>query len=147
MQTYWNSQNHKKGFSLIELLVVITIMVTLMAVLIPNLVDARRKAEDSRRKSELTNIKSGLRLYYNNNSAYPTPISVGNSLDGVGLTDVIPGIMGVNFPYIYGTLPNNGFSLKVALDVGKTDENNLSQLKCGISAGETNPAYYMICGN
>jgi len=62
---------HRRGFSLIELLVVIFIIATLTGLLLPNLMSARQRARDTRRKQDLEAIKNSLRLYYNDNQGYP----------------------------------------------------------------------------
>jgi type II secretion system protein G len=64
-------KNNKKGFTLIELLVVIFIIGLLAGVLLPNFVGSRQRARDARRKHDLNEIKSALRLYYNDHQQYP----------------------------------------------------------------------------
>lgn len=59
------------GFTLIELLVVIAIIGVLTAVLLPNMVGIRGRAADSRVKSDLAQLKTALRLYYNDFQSYP----------------------------------------------------------------------------
>ncbi len=59
------------GFTLIELLIVIAIMGILVALLLPNLASARERARDSRRKTDLSNLQTALRLYYSDNQSFP----------------------------------------------------------------------------
>lgn len=66
----------KKGFTLIELLVVISIIGTLVGLIVNNLTDARARARDVKRKSDLSQLKTALRLYYNDYQHYP----IGNGL-------------------------------------------------------------------
>lgn len=61
----------KKGFTLIELLIVITIIGIMTAVVSTNLSSARSRARDTRRKADLRSVEQSLRLYYNDNQAYP----------------------------------------------------------------------------
>jgi len=63
-----------KGFTLIELLVVIAIMAVLMAVVLPNYLGARERAQDAKLKGEMNQLKSALRMYYNDYQRYPAPI-------------------------------------------------------------------------
>jgi len=62
---------NNRGFTLIELLVVIFIIGILAGILLPNFVSSRERARDTRRKHDLAEIKTALRLYYNDNQAYP----------------------------------------------------------------------------
>ena len=59
------------GFTLIELLVVISLIGILATLVMANLNAGRGRARDAQRKSDLRQISTALRLYYNDNSAYP----------------------------------------------------------------------------
>lgn len=65
----------RQGFTLLELLIVIVIIGILIALVLPNLITGPQRARDSRRKSDLNAIHSGLEQYYNDNSAYPTALT------------------------------------------------------------------------
>jgi prepilin-type N-terminal cleavage/methylation domain-containing protein len=75
---------HKRAFSLIELLVVMAIMATIMAVGLPNYLNARQRARDAKMKEEMQQMKTALRLYYDDFQRYPvgSGIRVGASLPG-----------------------------------------------------------------
>ena len=62
---------NKKGFTLVELLVVISIIGILATLVTANLNSARSRARDAQRKSDLKSIETGLRLYFNDNGTYP----------------------------------------------------------------------------
>lgn len=64
------------GFTLIELLVVISIIGILATLVAANLNSARSRARDAGRKSDIKNIQTALRLYYNDNSRYPVSTGV-----------------------------------------------------------------------
>lgn len=67
-----DTQDSKKiGFTLIELLVVISIITVIVTLTMPNLFSARQRARDSKRKEELHQFKSALRLYYNDYNSSP----------------------------------------------------------------------------
>ena len=59
------------GFTLVELLVVISIIGTLAALLLTNFVGVRGRAADAKMKNDLRQLKSALRLYYNDYQNYP----------------------------------------------------------------------------
>lgn len=70
--------NYRKGFTLIELLVAISIIGILSALLMTNLQGARLRARDVQRKSDLNQVKTALRMYYNDNQNYPADDDSGN---------------------------------------------------------------------
>lgn len=61
----------QSGFTLVELLVVIAIIGLLSSVVLVSLDNARKKARDAKRKSELKQMKAPLEHYYNDNGEYP----------------------------------------------------------------------------
>jgi len=62
---------HWRGFTLIELIVVMSIIGVLATLIINNLNDARARARDTKRKQDLNQLKTAIRLYYNDNQSYP----------------------------------------------------------------------------
>ncbi len=66
-----STSSRQKGFTLIELLVVIAIIGILAAIGLSALTSARKKARDSRRKSDLREVANALELYYSDNGSYP----------------------------------------------------------------------------
>ncbi len=63
--------DRNKGFTLVELLVVITIIGLLSSVVLASLNEARSRARDARRISDLNTIQTALALYYEDNGHYP----------------------------------------------------------------------------
>lgn len=63
---------NKKGFTLIELLVVIAIIGLLSTIIMVSLNQARAKAKDVRRKSDIRQIMMAWAAYYNDNNQYPS---------------------------------------------------------------------------
>jgi general secretion pathway protein G len=68
----------KNAFTLLELLVVISILGVLVAVILPNLVGVRARARDSALKNDMRQLKTALRMYYNDNQTYPPDDGSGN---------------------------------------------------------------------
>ena len=69
---------NKKGFTLIELLVVIAIIGLLSTLAVVALGSARKKANDSKRLSDVKQVQTALELYYTDNNAYPTAATAVN---------------------------------------------------------------------
>src|SRR5260221_7315536 len=78
---YMIKTNH--GFTLIELLIVIAIIGILSSLLFVNFSGARERARDSKRKTDLTEIKNALQLYYNDYGKFPAA-GAGNTIAGCG---------------------------------------------------------------
>ena len=76
----------KKGFTLIELLVVIAIIAVLVSLGVASFLDARQRATDNKKKSEMVQMKSALRLYYNDYGKYPTSSFTSPNVQGCGTT-------------------------------------------------------------
>jgi len=60
-----------KGFTLIELLVVISIIGILSSFAVVSLNSARNKARDALRKADMTQMRTAISLYYDENGRYP----------------------------------------------------------------------------
>jgi len=70
-----NPEQEQGGFSLIELLIVVAIILIIAAIAIPNLLRARMAANESSAVASVRTINSGMIIY---NSTYPTVGFAGN---------------------------------------------------------------------
>ncbi len=142
----------KNGFTLIELLVVITIIGVLTALFITNMVGVRERAKDARSKSNLNELKTALRLFYNDNQNYPatgsvdepTPGSTFAGPGGIVYMQEVP-----NFDSYAQTNSGDGFLVGVTMDNEGDPEICESWTRCGVAGScvqGTNVEYY-VCAN
>lgn len=66
---------NSKGFTLVEMLVVVAIIAILASIFLVGLRGFRGSAYDSKRLADLQRVQSYLEIYYNKNRAYPTGIT------------------------------------------------------------------------
>lgn len=120
-----------RGFTLIELLVVITIIGVLTSLFVVNMVSVRQRAKDANIKSSLNELRTALRLYYNDYQNYPATLpAVGNTLSGPGGVVYMQEVPAYDD---YAVL-NNGDSFVVSIELENTSDTEIceSLLKCGI---------------
>jgi prepilin-type N-terminal cleavage/methylation domain-containing protein len=142
--------NIKKAFTLVELLVVISIIATLTAILLPNFMGARERAKDSQTKQDMVAIKNALRLFYNDTQNYPP---TGTDL-GTTLASYMPSVSGIGFGYTYAQSPGgDGFQLCSVMNSG-SDDTTTSQLNCRDANSQvcgvgltTSTSLYVVCAN
>ena len=66
---------NKKGFTLVELVVVIAILGILAGIAIPRFMDATASARGSKVVADLRTIDSAITMYYAKNGSYPDTVS------------------------------------------------------------------------
>lgn len=75
----------QRGFTLIELMIVVAIIAILAGILIPNFTHARAQAQTAACESNLRQIATAMELFYADNQRYPATASViggtGNAFD------------------------------------------------------------------
>ena len=85
-------KNLKKGFTLVELLVVITIIAILSVTAYVALSGQTVKARDAKRKDDLAAVQTALELYFVKNTSYPATLDDTNAATSDG-TDLVPTYM------------------------------------------------------
>ena len=69
-----------KGFSLIELMVVIAIIALLTALITSNFAQSKAKSRDGKRISDLAQIQLSLELFFDRCNGYPTSLDIAQTL-------------------------------------------------------------------
>ena len=92
----------ERGFTLMELMIVMVIMSILAAIVMGNYATSTKRGRDNRRKSDLKNITTALETYYNDKGAYPTGVS--GVINGCSTGDTQPCPWGSQFVDSQGTL-------------------------------------------
>jgi prepilin-type N-terminal cleavage/methylation domain-containing protein len=142
----------EKGFTLIEILIVVAIIGILASVVLVGLGPVQKQGRDARRVSDLRQVQNGLELYFNKNGSYP-PTSDWASLK-TALTGAAIGVSNVpndprnSSPYVY-QYASNGSSYVLAAQL--EDDNNpvlkddvdgtVLGINCGSGTPETPPVY------
>lgn len=157
-------RRQSSGFTLVELLVVISIIGVLAALLLVNLSNVRERGRDSARKSDLSQMRTALRLYYNDYQSYPAAenglilgcgasadeaCDWGGSFGATGATYMtLPAdpIETQTYTYVQ-TDGGNGFRVTALLENLSDPQSVESQNRCGVAPGAEAPGVFMICAD
>jgi len=132
----------RKGFTLVEIIVVIAIIAILTSFLIANFTNIRRTTRDAQRKLDLRGIQASLEIYRSDEGSYPPSLP----LTGCGDPWVVVSVtyiqsipcdpLASNTQYNYTLLPSGNYTLVACLenidDNQKDDADGGGNDTCGI---------------
>lgn len=112
---------NKKGFTLIEILVAMTIVAVLMGLALVSYQGARKSARDGKRKVDLEQVRSALEMCRADTGSYP----VGPLYSGADISCGTPAVIYITIPsdsladrrYVYTRPTVNNYTLCAALEV------------------------------
>lgn len=147
-------KRNKKGFTLVELLVVIAIIGLLATIAVVALSAARRSSRDAKRIADVRQTQTGLELYFNDKLKYPTcttlirvaALSTATGQCAAGLEGFLAGLTSITDPSTTATACSGtssavcdyGFSgdaLGASYSVYFYMEGNSGSLTTGIHTG------------
>lgn len=85
----------QEGFTLVELVVVVAIIILLISIILARLDVSRAKARDTKKISELKSLQNALELYQLDAGGYPQPTTQPAMNDNAGLTSMTATFQGI----------------------------------------------------
>lgn len=138
----------RKGFTLIELLVVVSIIGILIGISLVALGGARAGGRDTKRRSDLEQIRSGLELFRADCGKYPASITFGSAFTGDGSISACPGTniymqtvprdpQTTNYTYYY-TGSTTAYTLCAYLETGSGTVSGCGSCSAGAGSAACN---------
>jgi prepilin-type N-terminal cleavage/methylation domain-containing protein len=130
-------KTNKKGFTLIEMLVVIGIIGILSGMILVSVSSVRKNSIDTRRKANVENVRGAISMYYSVKNALPCTFATGDTCT----TCSVPGdSSGTNWCKLITKLSASGYlSDNVLTNEDSDDKNDYAVAAC------TAPCVYRLC--
>ena len=135
----------KKGFTLVELLVVIAVIAILVTIVIIaiNPQTVIRNSQDTKIRTEMNQVKTSLQLYFNENNRYPDKDTEFDA--STGSVNFVPTYIR-QLPTFAISYEESGTDYDAAADVNNiTTEDTNSETKCTSDGDNGASGDYWIC--
>lgn len=133
LDAFRQRQNNKSGFTLLELLIVMTVIGALSAIALVSFPAVSKRARDTQRKSDLKQYQTLMELYANKTGSYLT--TSGNLTAGTNCTSL--GAEGC---------PDDPGPFNYKVDSAPTQYHMWAELELPTS-GCANTSYFLLCSN
>jgi general secretion pathway protein G len=110
----------KSGFTLVELLIVIVVLVILTAIVIPSYTIITNKAKETAAEAEMQNIAKSLEVYYSEKNSYPPEADYPEILITSGIMHSVPEKDPWEIGYEYSSSGGNSYILE-SFGINKVD--------------------------
>jgi len=114
-----------KGFTLVEILIVVAIIGLLASIILVGLSSFRARGRDARRIADLHQVQNALELYFIKNGSYPTTApwtgvgSLTDTLKGAGIgVNAVPNDPNSGSTYNYASAGGNTYVIGATLEDG-----------------------------
>jgi len=127
----------QRGFTLLELMIVVAIIAILAGILIPNFTHARAQAQTAACESNLRQIATAMELYYADNQEYPASGNVtssaitANGVNYLNNTPVDPAAVSPSSPYTFVTTGSGATQSYIITCPGTHDPSTLQKITPG----------------
>ncbi len=133
----------QSGLSLIEIMIIVSLVVVLMILSMTALWGQVRKGRDARRKADLEEIKIAFEEYFNDNNCYP-PSTILDNCEGTELQPYVREVpcdpAGYSYEYVPATNPCSGYRVFTQLE--NESDPVIEELGCtGGCGGGLDPSY------
>lgn len=131
------NRKKKNGFTMIEMLVVLTILGSATTFGVMSVQSSLTKSRDAQRKSDLETIKVALENYYNDNRCYPQDAAFLQSCDQPFATYIpsVPCDPITREPYHYVPLSNACLGYRLHAGLENSDDPSIAALGCDTETG------------
>ncbi len=136
---------HQRGFTLLEMMVVVAIIAVLAGILIPNFTRARAQAATSACMANEKTIATALELYFTDHQSYPASGAVDatfvSGMNGYMNQLPVDPAAGTGKYYAYATSTTGGVTTYTITCPGMHDPNTLLNINGGSSNSNTKIQY------